>query len=386
MGIPRWLVDTEVTRPAGVPDDAIVRVLRVPPEGAGVRLDVFLSGALRNTSRTRAKLIAEHSAFSPSGRRRKASERVRAEDHIVLWRRPVDDVDPDLELPVLYSDEHLLVLDKPANLTVHPTARHHHATVTKILQQRYPGQRLQLIHRLDKETSGVLLLAKTREAERAFKMKFEGIVPPVRPPRMTRDERRQPRTLLGAALRQPAPQGTRPPAGLPNTMTAPRQRFVDKEYYAICWGAVDAGLIDLPIEADPHNPLRVKMRVAEPGQGLDARTDIEVLARCPGYSLVRCFLFTGRQHQIRVHLSARGCPVVGDKLYGPDDRLLARGADGELTEEDLRRLELSRHALHAWRYRLQHAITSEPLELRSPLPADLVAFWQSVSGFQPPTA
>jgi 23S rRNA pseudouridine1911/1915/1917 synthase len=128
------------------------------------------------------------------------------------------------------------------------------------------------------------------------------------------------------------------------------------------------------------------MRVAEPGHGLEARTDIEVLARCPGYSLVRCFLFTGRQHQIRVHLAARGCPVVGDKLYGPDDRLLARGADGELTEEDLRRLELSRHALHAWRYRLLHAITGEPLELRSPLPADLVAFWQSVSGFQPPTA
>jgi 23S rRNA pseudouridine1911/1915/1917 synthase len=351
MGVPRWLVDTDVTRPSGVPDDAIVRVLRVPPEGAGVRLDVFLSGALRNTSRTRAKLIAEHSAFSPSGRRRKASERMRAEDHIVLWRRPVDDVDPELELPVLYSDEHLLVLDKPANLTVHPTARHHHATVTKILQQRYPGQRLQLIHRLDKETSGVLLVAKTPEAERAFKMKFEGIVPPpLRPPRVT------------------------------------RQRFVDKEYFAICWGAVEDGLIELPLEADPHNSLRVKMRIAAAGHGLDARTSVEVLARCPGYSLVRCVLFTGRQHQIRVHLAARGWPVVGDKLYGPDDRLLARGADGELTDDDLRRLELPRHALHACRYRLEHAVTGEPLELRSPLPPDLVAFWQSVSGFQPPTA
>jgi 23S rRNA-/tRNA-specific pseudouridylate synthase len=221
MGIPRWLVDTEVTRPLGVPDDAIVRVLRVPPEGAGVRLDVFLSGALRNTSRTRAKLIAEHSAFSPAGRRRKASERVRAEDHIVLWRRPVDDVDPELELPVLFEDEHLLVLDKPANLTVHPTARHHHATVTKILQQRYPGQRLQLIHRLDRETSGVLLVAKTPASERAFKMKFEGIVPVSRPPRVTRAERRRPRLVPGS---DSAP------------VESPRQRLVDKEYYAICWG------------------------------------------------------------------------------------------------------------------------------------------------------
>jgi 23S rRNA pseudouridine1911/1915/1917 synthase len=366
MGVPRWLVDTDVTRPSGVADDAVVRVLRVPPEGAGVRLDVFLSGALRNTSRTRAKLIVEHSAYSPSGRRRKASERVRAEDHIVLWRRPVDDADPELELPVLYSDDHLMVLDKPAHLTVHPTARHHHATVTKILQQRYPGERLQLIHRLDRETSGVLLLGRTAEAERAFKMKFEGIVPIALQPRLTREQRRKPR---------------RPPTEAP-----PRQRFVDKEYYAICWGSVKAGLIDLPIEPDPHNSLRVKMRVAQAGQGLEARTDVEVLASCPGYSLVRCCLFTGRQHQIRVHLAAHGCPVVGDKLYGPDDRLLARGADGELTEDDLRRLELPRHALHAWRYRLEHAITGLPLDLRSPLPADLVAFWQSVSGFQPPTA
>ena len=107
MNAPRWLIDPTVIRPSGVPDNAIVRILRVPPEDAGIRLDVFLSGALRNTSRTRAKRIAEHSAFCPSGRRRKGSERVRAEDRIVLWRRPVDDVDPEVDLPVLYRDEHL---------------------------------------------------------------------------------------------------------------------------------------------------------------------------------------------------------------------------------------------------------------------------------------
>ena len=92
-----------MVRPSGVADNAVVRVLRVPPEGAGVRLDVFLSGALRNTSRTRAKLIAERSAFCPEGRHRKASERLRAEDRIVLWRSPVDDVDPELELPLIHS-------------------------------------------------------------------------------------------------------------------------------------------------------------------------------------------------------------------------------------------------------------------------------------------
>lgn len=365
MSAPRWLVDAEVTRPGGVAADAIVRVLRVPPEGAGTRLDVFLSGALRNTSRTRAKLIAEHSAYCPLGRHRKASERLRAEDRIVLWRSPVDDAEPDIELPVIYSDAHLLVLDKPANLTVHPTARHHHATVTKILAQRYPAEKLQLIHRLDKETSGVLLISRGPEADRAFKMMFEGIVPPPLDP-----------TYVPRGKRRP-----RPPRINPS-----RQRLVEKQYLAICWGTPRDGLMSLPLEPDPDNSLRVKMRVAKAGTGLDARTQLETLAQCPGYSLVKCSLFTGRQHQIRVHLAAQGCPVVGDKLYGPDDRLLARGADGVLTAEDLRRLELPRHALHAFRYRLEHAVTAQPLDLVAPLSADLVAFWKFVSGSGPPTA
>lgn len=349
-----------MVRPSGVPDDAIVRVLRVPPEEAGLRLDVFLSGALRNTSRTRAKLIAEHSAYCPEGRHRKPSERLHAEDRIVLWRRPVDDVDPEVELPVVYTDAHLLVLNKPSHLAVHPTARHHHATVTKILQQRHPTERLRLIHRLDRETSGVLLVARGLESERAFRMLFEGIAP-VAPDAVA--TRRRP-------ARVPAP--------------ARRPRLVEKEYVAICWGTPADGLIDLPVEPDPNNPLRVKMRIARPGTGLAAQTRVEILARAAGYSLVRCELLTGRQHQIRIHLAHGGCAVVGDKLYGPDDRLLARAADGELTEADLAKLELPRHALHAACYRLGHPITGEPLELCAPLAADLVSFWQRVSGSDPP--
>ena len=104
MNAPRWLIDPTVIRPNGVPDNAIVRVLRVPPEDAGIRLDVFLSGALRNTSRTRAKRIAENGAFCPEGKRRKPSERLQAEARVVLWRPPVDDADPEIELPVVYSD------------------------------------------------------------------------------------------------------------------------------------------------------------------------------------------------------------------------------------------------------------------------------------------
>jgi len=361
LNAPRWLIDPTVIRPSGVPDDAIVRVLRVPPEDAGIRLDVFLSGALRNTSRTRAKRIAENGAYCPEGKPRKPSERLRAEARVVLWRPPVDDADPEIDLPVVYSDAQLLVLNKPPHLAVHPTARHHHATVTKMLQQRYPSERLRLVHRLDRETSGVLLIARGEEAERTFKMLFEGIAP-------------------GATAAQPRRQRGRSP------VASPRPRLVEKEYVAICWGSPPDGLVDLPLEPDPDNPLRVKMRIAKPGLGMQAQTRLETLERCPGYTLVRCSLLTGRQHQIRLHLAALGCPVVGDKLYGPDDRLLARGADGCLTAEDLRRLELPRHALHAACYRLEHPFSGEPLELRAPLSSDLVNFWRSVAGSSPSNA
>ena len=93
---------------------------------------------------------------------------------------------------------------------------------------------------------------------------------------------------------------------------------------------------------------------------------------------MRCGLETGRQHQIRVHLASLGAPVVGDKLYGPDDRAFARSADGELTAEDEARLELPRHALHAARLALAHPITGQPLAVEAQLPADLEDFWASL--------
>jgi 23S rRNA pseudouridine1911/1915/1917 synthase len=362
----RWLTDAvssgaqgpgaprEVVRPPGVAEDCVVRMFRVPPEGAGIRLDVFLSNSLRNTSRTRAKLIAERSAYAPDGRALKASERLRAEDHVVLWRPPVDDVDPELELPRVHEDPHLWALNKPPNLTVHPTARHYKATVTKMLAAAHPGQHLGLIHRIDRETSGVLLVARSAAAERAFKRAFEGLPPLGEPRRRSSDS------------------------------DAPRARRIEKIYLAVCWGTPPDGLVDRPLQADLDNPLRVKMRVAPPGTGLSAQTELQTLDRCAGYSLVRCSLLTGRQHQIRVHLASLGCAVVGDKLYGPDDRLLARAADGELTDEDLVRLELPRHALHAARYRMEHAVTGGPLDVFAPLAPDLVEFWKKVSGREPP--
>jgi 23S rRNA pseudouridine1911/1915/1917 synthase len=318
-----------------------VRVVRVPPEAAGARVDVFLSSQLRNTSRTRAKVIAEQSVYTLEGRKVRANDRVRAEEHLALWRVPPDEADLPVDLPILYEDPHLIVIDKPPMVAVHPTARHHSVTVIKLLQARFPDEWFSLIHRLDRETSGVLLCGRTPAADRAFKRFIED------------------RSIAAARARS----GAQPVSA------------IKKTYLAITWGVPASGIIDLPLERDATNPLRVKMRVM--AGGLESRTDVTVVDVADGYALVRCALLTGRQHQIRIHLAGVGCPVVGDKLYGPDERILARAADRELTDEDRTRLELPRHALHAHRYELPHAVTGEPLDLISPLPADLEAFWRS---------
>jgi 23S rRNA pseudouridine1911/1915/1917 synthase len=325
----------EFPRPKDVAEGAILRVLKVPAEAAGQRLDLFVQAQLRRTSRTRAQRIVAESAFDALGRRKKASDRVREGEQVFLWREPFEKDEEQPPLPILYEDPHLLVVDKPPLVAVHPTARYHTHTVIVRLRADRPDEYLSLVHRLDRETSGILLIARTLEADRAFKRLLEE------------------RTL-----------GT---GGSP----------IGKTYLAICQGAPQQALIDLPLELDLESPLRVKMRVAAPGSGQPARTGVTVLESRGGYSLVRCELHTGRQHQIRLHLAAVGCPIVGDKLYGVDDTMLARAADGVLTEADLERLELPRQALHAHRYSLTHAITGDHLEVESPLPADLREFWDA---------
>jgi len=337
VGQPRWQ-QTDLERPAEVDPEATARTLRVSPELAGTRLDVFLRLSLRNTSRTRAKRIAQQAAFDVNGRRLRPNQRLQPEQQIVLWRVPVDELDEGLALPELYRDEHILAVHKPPNITVHPTASHYHHTIIKLLEHRFDGQYFSLIHRLDRDTSGVLILALTPGADRAFKMLLESTLP--------------------------IPEG--------------RQAYVRKTYQTITWGIPREGIIDLPLERDPTNSLRVKMRVAAPGEGLSAQTRVRVIEQADGYALVECELLTGRQHQIRIHLAATGTPVVGDKLYGPDERLHARGADGLLTEAEWELLEMPRQALHAARYELSHALTWAPLDIRAPLPDDMRAFWDGV--------
>lgn len=330
-----------VVRPPGVEDDAILRIFAVPHEASGTRLDVFLQSRLRRTSRTRTRRIIEKSAYSPGGERLRPNDRVRSGQLIAIWR-PAFEVDEEQPpLPILYQDADLLVIDKPPLVAVHPSARYHRHTVIVRLAEERPGEFLALVHRLDRETSGILMLARNPSAEKAFKRALEQ------------------RSLVGEGAVSSEPQ-------------------MDKEYLAIVTGEPPSESIDLPVELDPESTLAVKMRIAAPESGLWARTDVTVLERRAGYSLLRCALHTGRQHQIRVHLAARGCPVVGDKLYGPDERLLARGVDGQLSEQDRALLELPRHALHAHRYHLDHAVSHRPLTLVSPLSDDLADFWRKL--------
>lgn len=324
-------------RPEGVPEGSIVSVFRVPPEVAGQRLDIFLQGQLKRTSRTRTQVIIENSAFDARGKRLRANHRVRAEEHVLLWRPPWDEDPVPTDVPVLYEDAHLLAVDKPALLPVHPTARYYKNTLIEVLKRERPGKFLSLGHRIDRETSGVLLVSKTPECDRALKKALED------------------------------------------------RADIEKSYVALTWrvpeparGGEPRFRYERSVELDRSSRYKVKMRLGQSDGALYAATRFSVEATRSGYSRVRCDLETGRQHQIRLHLASLDAPIVGDKLYGPDETCFARGADGELTEDDLAKLELPRHALHAARLALAHPITGERLVIEADLPADLAAFWDGI--------
>ena len=314
----------------------------MPPEVAGQRLDLFVQSQLRRTSRTRTQEIIRLSAYDDAGKRLKPNHRVQSEQSILLWRAPWDETPVPTDLAVLFEDEHFMAIDKPAHLPVHPSARYHKNTLIKLLQATRPTEFLSLVHRLDRETSGVILVSKTKECDRALKRKFE--------------------------LRQE----------------------IEKTYLALTWGIPDPGngertfRYDRSVELDTTNLYKVKMRIGVTENALHAVTnfDVEEVATSTAgkhYARVKCVLETGRQHQIRLHLRALGSPIVGDKLYGPDEGLFARGVDGELSEDDLALLEIPRHALHAYRISFEHPMTRKLVTINSPIPADLSAFWASVA-------
>ncbi len=304
----------------------------VPRELAGLRLDRFIQTRIPRLSRTRANQIVRACAYAEDGRRRRPSERVRHGEVVILCRPSFEEKAAPTEFGVIYEDEAMLVVDKPAGLPVHPSASYHRNTLTYLLRQRYPENTPHLAHRLDRETSGVLACAKSLEDERALKGQFE-------------------------------------------------RRQTAKTYLAIALGAIapEEGEIELPM-GRPDEGLHLLMEVR--ADGSPARTRFRVHARAPDHTLVALYPETGRQHQLRVHLAAFGHPIVADKLYGPEGAqpFLDYCEIGEMTADLLDRLGHPRQALHAHRLVVQHPRTGAPLTLEAALPTDLLALWDSLDG------
>jgi 23S rRNA pseudouridine1911/1915/1917 synthase len=328
----------------------VEEVVAADAEG-GARLDRLLALRIASLSRTRLKTLILDGAVTVGGRTiRDPGHRVNAGDCISVRVPAPDDPEPAAEsipLNIVHEDDQLIVIDKPAGLVVHPAAGHPSGTLVNALIAhcgdslsgiggvKRPG----IVHRLDKDTTGLMVAAKTDAAHQALAAQF-------------------------------ADHGR----------TGPLQRG----YYAFVWGAPDhpRGTIDAPIDRHPHS--RDKMAVRRGGR--EAITHWAVAERYAGpggkplASLLECRLETGRTHQIRVHLAHLGHPLIGDATYGPGFRtkvaLLPPEARAALAA-------LGRQALHAYLLGFEHPISGDELIFRSELPADLARLRDALSDHGP---
>jgi 23S rRNA pseudouridine1911/1915/1917 synthase len=291
--------------------------LVVDAADAGTRLDLYV-GAKLSLSRTQSATLIANGHVTVDGRREKASWRVRTGERVDVNVPPPPGrtvVAESIPLDVVYEDDDLVVIDKAAGMVVHPAPGNWTGTLVNALVGR--GQELAegggedrpgLVHRIDKDTSGLLLVAKTDRAHRA----------------------------LSADL---------------------AARRVIRRYATVCWGHFreERTTIEAPIGRDPRD----RKRMAVVSTGKPARTDLVRLARFDAGDLLRAHLHTGRTHQIRVHLASVGHPVLGDDTYG--------GGGGRR----LVGLHAHRHFLHAAWLRFRHPVSGAAMDFRAPLPEDL---------------
>jgi len=290
---------------------------------SGMRLDHWLVTRLSDLSRTRLKALVDQGRVRVDGHASKAAHRLRAGERIEAEIPPPPAATLEAEpipLAILYEDDDVLVVDKPAGMVTHPGAGRSTGTLAAAALAHAPGmasvgshRRPGIVHRLDKGTSGLMVLAKTQRAYDA----------------------------LTAQL---------------------ARRSVTRRYLCLAHGvpAHAEGVIDKPLARDPRS--RVRMAVAPPGKGKRAVTRFRVLERFSEAALVECQLETGRTHQIRVHLASVGHPLLGDSTYGRGRR---GPADPELAGSMDR---LGGVALHAAGLAFVHPSSGRPLEFASPLP------------------
>jgi 23S rRNA pseudouridine1911/1915/1917 synthase len=298
----------------------------VDEAGAGERLDRWLARAMPELSRARLQAVIVAGGVLVDGRVARPSLRLKAGQSIAVQLpapQPAVPIAEDIPIAVLHEDRHLLVVDKPAGLVVHPGAGRVTGTLVNALLHRVRDlsgiggvRRPGIVHRLDRGTSGLLVVAKDDASHLALSRQFSG-------------------------------------------------RTVEKEYLAVVLGVPRAqeGTIDIPIGRDPVHRQRMSVRAP---RGRAARSTYRLVEALDGAALLRVRITTGRTHQIRVHLAALGHPVAGDPTYG------GRRRPGSGRPEARAALEaLARPALHAARLAFTHPVTGERLSFESPLPADL---------------
>lgn len=305
-----------------------LRVVIVPEAAVGTRLDVFLGTVPAIGTRTRARQLLAAGRVRVDGQARKPASAVRAGMRVEVdlpVPAPSTMEAQDIPLHVLYEDADMLVIDKPAGMVVHPAPGAPRDTVVNALLHRSGAiagvgatERPGIVHRLDRDTSGVLAIALTAEALEALARQF-------------------------------------------------RERSVRKEYTGIVHGAVRMrqGTIALAVGRDPRE--RKRMSVKSP-RSRGALTTYEVVERLPGATQLRLSPHTGRTHQLRVHLQALGHPLVGDRVYGGARRAV-RGCP---TAAAAAIASFPRQALHATTLLLAHPRSGRPLRFEAPLPADMV--------------
>jgi 23S rRNA pseudouridine1911/1915/1917 synthase len=304
----------------------------VPNEQAGERLDRFLVSQLTELSRSRIQSLVEEGFVQVDGAAMKPSYRVESGDSVTVEIPATPEAGVEAEpipLHVLYEDEDLAVINKPAGMIIHPGAGADSGTMVAALLSRFGGMsglstvggplRPGIVHRLDKGTSGAVIIARTDAAHRKLVEEF-------------------------------------------------RDRAVQKTYIALLHGKIkgEKGTIDLPIARDLHRRSRMTARRRE---GREARTDWRARLRLGGFTLVEADLHTGRTHQIRVHFSALGCPVVGDTVYGAPRQ---ERVGSQLLPD------LDRNFLHAARLAFLHPRTGKEIEVRAPLPPELRAYLKAL--------
>ncbi|MBY0471369.1 RluA family pseudouridine synthase [bacterium] len=314
----------------------------VGPNQTGMRLDAFLKDHYRKRSREALKraidsgsiLVQRNQGPHVTVGKLKPSLQLLAGDEVMVVSEKKPEPAVCFDYKILFEDDHLYVIEKPANLPVHPAGRYFFNTLLIHLRtegHRNPlraNQEYYLVHRIDKETSGILVLAKTKEACTDITRQFA-------------------------------------------------ERQTEKTYLAITHGVTpEEFTVDLAMRRSTTSIIGLKMTTAPESEGgQSASTGFKRLEVAGDFSLVECYPKTGRQHQIRVHLDAKGHPIVGDKLYGrPEGEAVNFYDRVHLTPEAEAKLLLPRHALHAHKIRFTHPITRKLQEFVSPLPQDLRDF------------